>query len=102
MSPRAPTVAKLCQLGVLELVVDAAKRHGATLDDVLGRDRRPRLVAARHACWFVLYDHATLRFSFPDIGELWGVDHTTVMSAVHRYGAACGLVMAKPGLRRVA
>lgn len=57
-----------------------AREYGVTTGDVLSRARTRTVVKCRHHMWRLLRD--TLDLSYPEIGRIWGVDHTSVMTAV--------------------
>jgi chromosomal replication initiation ATPase DnaA len=69
---------RLAQRGLLGEVERIAKRHHVTTSEMLGRRRLAHVVRARHAAWRELRARG---LSYPAIGELWGVDHTTVLAA---------------------
>lgn len=56
--------------------------EGASLIEVIGRSREPRIVRARHHLWAVLFD--TLGLGYAEHGRLFEVDHTTVMHAIEK------------------
>lgn len=58
----------------------ALERH-VTLFEVCGRQRTRQVVAARHEAWKRLY---RLGFSYPEIGRLFDVDHTSVHKALRK------------------
>ncbi len=64
---------------LLALVRKIVEARMLCLDDVCGRHRGPAAVAGRHECWWHL---RSMGWSYPEIGRLWGVHHTTVMEAV--------------------
>lgn len=94
MSPRADVTERRERLGDmmlpggdrswLDLACEAAKDGGVTADDVLGDDRRASKVRARHDFWARL---RALRYSYPEIAEAIGVDHSTVQQALKKLRA---------------
>lgn len=76
----------LSQIDLLEMVEDVCRKHGVTLPQVLRRDKHLSVVRARQAIWYAMRNHPERSYSFPDIGRIWGYDHTTVMSGckIHR------------------
>ncbi|MGH8748832.1 MAG: helix-turn-helix domain-containing protein [Burkholderiales bacterium] len=58
-----------------------AQRHGMTVDELRGRCREPKFLAARRALYRALRD-APAHWSYPEIGAFVGRHHTTVMSAL--------------------
>lgn len=61
-----------------------AKGYGVTVEDVTSTRRHRNTAHARHACWAWLRRKG---YSLPEIGRLWGVDHTSVMTAVKKHAA---------------
>jgi chromosomal replication initiation ATPase DnaA len=59
-----------------------ARKHGVKPEAVLGRGRHRHTAMARHEFFLMLRD--TLDMSYPEIGKLLGVDHTTVMAGVKK------------------
>ncbi|HSY22337.1 MAG TPA: helix-turn-helix domain-containing protein [Polyangiaceae bacterium] len=70
------------QTGLLNLATRVAADHHVALADLLGPCRLRGVVAARGHFWALLRD--TLVMSYPEIGALFGADHTTVIYAVKR------------------
>jgi len=75
---------RLAQRGLLGAVEKVARRHHVTMGELLGRRRFKHIVAARHSAWRELRAKG---LSYPAIGELWGVDHTTVLAACQKPAA---------------
>lgn len=71
-------IAELEARGIYASASEFALEHGVTLEAVLGRSRTKAVVAARHALWRHV---RALGLSYPEIGELFGVDHTSVYQA---------------------
>lgn len=84
------TIARLRERELEEFVAGIAKRHGATLAEACGRMRTAHRVVARHAAWLALrqQEHDGRFYSYPAIAWLWGVDPSTVITAVHNAKAA--------------
>jgi hypothetical protein len=62
-----------------------AARYGVSVDAMLSGERFRDTVRARHAWWRLVKD--TWDLSYPETGRLvGGVDHTTIMSALHARG----------------
>jgi chromosomal replication initiation ATPase DnaA len=57
-------------------------RHRVTLAGVLGQSRLASVVRARHDLWAMC--RWSLGMSYGELGALFGVDHTTVVSAVRK------------------
>lgn len=60
----------------LDLATDTAREMGVDVRASL-RGRQKTLAKARHHAWIALRG---LGYSYPEIADGWGVDHTTVMS----------------------
>jgi chromosomal replication initiation ATPase DnaA len=71
--------------GALEWAGRVCRSLGVELDDVLGMSRSQSLVRARHELWSLVAD--TLALSTPEMGALFNVDHSTIISAVRNYRA---------------
>jgi Bacterial dnaA protein helix-turn-helix len=68
---------------VLAVAASVAARYGISLDAILGRERFPSTVRARHEWWRLVKD--TWDLSYPETARLvGGVDHTSVMSALRK------------------
>lgn len=52
-----------------------------TMYEACSPKRTKKIVEARHAAWKLLRDKG---FSYPEIGSLWGVNHTSVMEALKK------------------
>ena len=72
-------VAQLQDLGLHAELTQLARALGVTLEQVRGRNREARIVAARRACMHLVAVRR-LEYSYPDLGRLFGRDHTSVMS----------------------
>jgi chromosomal replication initiation ATPase DnaA len=70
-----------------EMLYRVAKEHHVTLAEMFTASRQ--FSKARHAAWYDMY--ATGHWSYPRIGQVFGVDHTTVMSGVKSHRAKVGL-----------
>lgn len=62
------------------IITESANHFGLTTADLTGRDRHLTVVRARHIAMTIVRDK--LGMSYPQIGELFGRDHTTVLTAV--------------------
>lgn len=60
---------------------EIAAKFGVTLDEVMDKTREKPVVQARHAIWAQLRHRG---YSYPRIGSIFGVDHSTVISAVRK------------------
>lgn len=70
------------QFGLLPSAIKLAKEYRVRLLDLLGESRAPTAAAARRHLWSLIRD--SLNLSYPEIGRLTLVDHTTVMEAVRK------------------
>lgn len=89
--------ARLEERRLFAIVQDACDECDVPVDDVLGERRLASLCATRHLVWFYLYRET--RLSYPEIGRIFEVDHTTVLSAVHRIADRYSLPMNKKCVR---
>lgn len=67
------------------LVREVCENHGVAALELCGFSRQAPVPAARADLWTAL--KVKYRWSYPRIGEVFGVDHTTVMSHVKNYKA---------------
>jgi chromosomal replication initiation ATPase DnaA len=72
---------ELARRGLLALIEGIARAHHVTVAELIGRRRLSHIVKARHSAWLALRQRG---WSYPAIGWLFGVDHTSVMSACRR------------------
>ena len=68
---------------VLAICREALEGTGVTLEDVLGHSRHKNVVIARHALMALVREETNL--SYPQIGEIFNRDHTTIIAAVKKY-----------------
>jgi chromosomal replication initiator protein len=79
------TTADSC--GIVEILDAAAQEFGVERDALLARDRRPAVAAARQVAMYLARE--LTEHSLPEIGRgIGGRNHTTVLHAVNRIGAA--------------
>lgn len=64
------------------IIARAARLYDVEPDDVFGGNRHRRPTLARHAACWMLRNHAGL--SLPRIGDVLGIDHTTVLHACRK------------------
>ena len=76
-------VPPLRPVGLDEMIARIAKMHGVTPEHVWSRDRARWATRARHHVWTVT--RWTLGMSYPEMGELFGFDHSTIVSAVNAF-----------------
>lgn len=65
------------------IATDIAKQHQLSLDDLRGPRRYKSIAEARRSAMASIY--ATGQFSYPQIGQFFNRDHTTVLYAVRRH-----------------
>ena len=70
----------------MALIRAVARRHGVTVREIMGRRALSHLVAARRAAIVAIYDN--FPDSLPQIGRLFGRDHTTILHHVRAAGRA--------------
>lgn len=84
-NPVDEMIDRLAQLGFYDKLFAIAKDYHATLEEVMGLSREQRVVRARHACWAYLRGlkrGGKPSLSYPNIGALFAVEHTTIMHGV--------------------
>lgn len=73
------------------VVAEVALRHGVSLDALLSRRRTEKLAWARFEAWWmlrqVLRANGSPVWSLPQIGRMFGRDHSTVVAGLARYRA---------------
>jgi chromosomal replication initiator protein len=73
--------------GISEIVDAAAQEFGVERDSLLARDRRPSVAMARQVAMYLARE--LTEHSLPEIGRgIGGRNHTTVLHAINRVGAA--------------
>jgi chromosomal replication initiator protein len=73
--------------GISEIVDAAAQEFGVERDSLLARDRRPNVAMARQVAMYLARE--LTEHSLPEIGRgIGGRNHTTVLHAINRVGAA--------------
>ena len=68
------------------IIERAARLYDVEPDDIFGRNRKRRPALARQAACWMLRNHAGL--SLNRIGDVLGIDHTTVLYACRKVDAA--------------
>ena len=82
MKATAEVQSDLRAIGALGLAAKLAAEYHVPMAKVIGRDRHKTAAAARHHLWALI--HGTLVMSYPEVAEIFGVDHTTVMAAIRK------------------
>lgn|GEM_PF-3946294 len=78
----ARVLSRLSEIRALRIAHQIGDEHGRTVRVLLSRDRHKTVIHARHQLWTVV--RHTLNLSYPELAELFEVDHTTVLYAVHK------------------
>lgn len=68
---------------IRDIIHEVAADHGILASQIIGRDRTPEIVAARHEAIFLAY--RTNNYSMPQIGRAFGGrDHTTILNSIRK------------------
>lgn len=81
--PRDGAENRLIAVDLYDLVVAICKKYHVMISGVLCRKRTRALATARHEIWWTIRTQTVLSVS--EIGELFGVDHTSVMSGIESH-----------------
>lgn len=87
-TPVDEMIDRLAQLGFYDKLFAIVKEYHATLEEVMGLSREQRIVRARHACFAYLRGlkrGVKPSLSYPNIGDLFGVDHSSVIYGVEKH-----------------
>lgn len=74
-------ISRLRAHGLLEIVEATARDHHTTTFAICGRGRQRTVSAARQSAWTRI---RALGLSLPEIGALFGRDHTTVLHGLRK------------------
>jgi len=66
----------------MAIVCEVAEAHGLTPRDLLGRSRMRPITRARMTAYAEIRDR--LGYSYPEIGMIFGRDHTTILHGVRQ------------------
>lgn len=67
------------------ILYEVATRHNMTVDEMIGRDRRPRYIRARQEAMYLLRQAG---YSYPQVGRfVGGRDHTTALHGERQHAA---------------
>jgi chromosomal replication initiation ATPase DnaA len=69
----------------LAIVESVAHRHGVPVKAIMSRDRHAHIIAARHEAIAEVVE-ARPYWSYPTVGKLFGLDHTSVIHALQKLG----------------
>jgi chromosomal replication initiation ATPase DnaA len=75
-------VTRLAARGLLDLVDEVCTRRGVTRAEVCGHRRTRAVAAARQELWCQIRERPDRSYSYPEIGRLFGRDHSTVFYGV--------------------
>lgn len=75
MTPRKAKMAVLTAVAI---------KHGLTLSEIMGKDRRHHVAHARQEAFWVL-KQTYPEMSLPAIGRMFGKDHTTVLHGIRQH-----------------
>jgi hypothetical protein len=86
-----PVVKKAVPLRPLEFMREVAERNGLTVADIMGKRRKRRIIAARREAIYLVWLNCRFgveqrRYSLPEIGRVFGLDHTTVLHHLKAMG----------------
>ena len=70
---------------VAQVVRRIAREHGCTVEDIYGRSRMGDVPRGRMRAYAVLRWSTNL--SLPELGRIFGRDHTTILTGVRKYEA---------------
>lgn len=79
---------RMASVGAETVIGRCAELYGTTITDVLAGDRKRQSANARQASCWLLRRHG---LSFPRIGELLDLDHTTVMYACRKIDSSAAI-----------
>jgi len=81
---------------IARIIMATAEAFGLGASDLLGKDRSKSLKEARLAAYLVA--RRCTRLSFPELGRVFGKNHTTVFAGVRSMEAQCAR---DPGLAEI-
>jgi chromosomal replication initiation ATPase DnaA len=88
-TPSAPSVrtvlAALQTRGLLPLVEQVCQLRGVTLPELCSRARTQNVVRTRHEVWWHIRQLSERRYSYAEIGALFGRNHSTIKCAVDAF-----------------
>ena len=86
--PRDGAENRLIAVDLYDLVVAICKKYHVMISGVLCPKRTQALCRARHEIWWSIRSQTQLSVS--EIGELFGVDHTTVLNGIDSHARRHG------------
>ena len=70
---------------LLHLAEEVCSARGVLLHEILGPIRSRNVVRARHELWWRIRHHPDRYYSLPEIGRLFGKDHTTILAGIEAH-----------------
>lgn len=70
---------------LLHVAEEVCSERGVLLHEILGAARSRNIVRARHELWWRIRHHPDRSYSFPEIGRLFGRDHTTILAGIESH-----------------
>ena len=85
-APSVRTVlAALQTRGLLPLVAQVCQLRGVTLPELCGRARTQNVARTRQEVWWRIRQLSERRYSYAEIGSLFGRNHSTIKCAVDAF-----------------
>jgi len=79
------TISKIPPRQSRVIIETVAEKHGMSVEEIMARSRKDRIVAARHEAFYLLREAG---YSFPQIGRFFGgMDHTTALHGAVKHEA---------------
>lgn len=79
------TISKIPPRQSRVIIETVAEKHGMSVDEIMSRSRKDRIVAARHEAFYLLREAG---YSYPQIGRFFGgMDHTTALHGAVKHEA---------------
>lgn len=75
----------LYESGVNFILTEVANMFSTSIEKMVCKTRKRRIVYARQYAMWRIYNE--LRVSYKRVGDIFGLDHTTAMYAVHKFNA---------------
>ena len=76
-------------MSMMHVLIEVCFRHQMSPEDARGKSRKTEAVIARHEAMYLMrqmtWEDGTPRYSLPQIGKFFGVDHSTVMNGIRRH-----------------
>lgn len=72
-----------------QILREVAERHRIPIDRLIGPSKLQRIVHIRFEAMYLIRQETDL--SFPNIGRIFGLHHTTIMNGCRRWAEMIGL-----------